>query len=391
MPDLIYLDNAATSFPKPPEVLAAMVDFARERGVNPGRAGFDLALAAGRDIEDARRELDAFFNNPAGDPDRLVFAFNATDALNTLIQGLCRPGDHVISTVTEHNSVLRPLKMLADSGIIEFDLARCDSGGYVDPQEIRGLIRPETRLVVVNHGSNVIGTVQPVAEIGALCRERDILMAIDAAQTAGVVEIDMAAMNIDVVAFTGHKSLLGPTGTGGLAVGPRADIRPTCWGGTGVKSAQRDHPDEFPWRLEAGTLNSIGIAGLREGLAHVARAGGPARILAAEMGPARMLRSALEDIPGIEVLGEWREGACLPVLSCTVAGLDPSDVGAILDVDHDIAVRTGLHCAPLIHQALGTGERGAVRFSFGPGSGEEDARRAAGAMAEIAAMGRSRI
>ncbi len=390
MSELIYLDNAATSFPKPPAVAAAMVEFARERGVNPGRSGYDLALAAGRDVADTRSELDRFFGNPAGEPERLVFAANGTDALNTLIQGVCEQGDHVVSTVLEHNSVLRPLEMLARKKVITYDLARCDSDGYVEPAEIQRLLRPATKLVIMTHGSNVLGTVQPVAEVGAACRERGIVFALDAAQTAGLVDIDMAAMNVDAVAFTGHKSLLGPTGTGGLAVGPRAEIRSTRWGGTGVRSAKRSHPEEYPWRLEAGTINSTGIAGLRAGLAHITAAGGPAAVLAAEMRLARKLREGLADIAGVEILGGWRRDFCLPVLSCTVAGLDPSDVGTLLDVDHGIAVRTGLHCSPLVHESMGTGERGAVRFSFGHANRDSDVEAAVAAMSGIAGMGRSR-
>ncbi len=390
MPDLIYLDNAATSWPKPPAVLEAMTGFARGMGVNPGRSGFDLALQAGAAIDRVRRELARFFALPGDDPDRLVFASNATDALNTALQGVCLPGDHVVSTVLEHNSVLRPLEMLARAGVITYDLAPCDGDGYVDPDEIARLIRPGTRLVAATHGSNVLGTIQPIAEIGAVCRERGVLLAVDAAQTAGQTDIDMGAMGIDLLAFTGHKSLLGPTGTGGLGVGPEVPIRSTRWGGTGVRSAERGHPEQFPYRLEAGTLNGAGIAGLGAGLGTIAERGGPAAIRDAEMLLARRLREGLEAIEGIETIGKWRRGACLPVFCCTVQGLDPADVGTLLDVDHGIGVRTGLHCAPLAHAALGAAPRGGIRFSVGAGNVEADIDAALAAMEEIATLGRRR-
>ena len=262
MSDLIYLDNAATAFPKPPQVIDAMAEFYRNFGVNPGRSGYDLAVEAGLVIDRARRNLDAFFNNPANDYNRLVFGSNASDALNMIIQGICQPGDHVISTMLEHNSVLRPLYVMEQDGIITHDLVPFDSDGFVDPDEIASRIKPSTRLVIVNHGSNVLGTVQPVAEIGRICREHEIIFALDVAQTAGIVPIDMIEMQADIVAFTGHKSLMGPTGIGGMAVGPDLPIRSTRWGGTGVKSAVRTHLDEFPYRCEVGTLNTVGIAGL---------------------------------------------------------------------------------------------------------------------------------
>lgn len=388
MSDLIYLDNAATVFPKPDSVIEAMASFYRSHGVNPGRSGYDLAIEAGMVIDQTRRLLSAFFNNPSGDHNRIVFASNASDALNLAIQGVCRPGDHVVSTRLEHNSVLRPLYVLEQMGVITHDLVAPDGQGFVDPDEIARRLKPDTRLVVVNHGSNVLGTVQPVAEIGRLCRERGIVFLIDAAQTAGIVPIDMEAMGIDLVAFTGHKSLLGPTGIGGLAVGPGVDVRGTRWGGTGVKSAVRTHLDEYPYRLEVGTLNTVGIAGLKEALVWLGRRN-LSQLRAEEMAHARVLVEGLREIPGVTVYRAGWSERHLPVVCCNVDGLEAGEAGTMLDVDHDIAVRTGLHCAPLVHEDIGTAPHGAVRFSVGPFNTREHVETAVAAMREIAA-GRAR-
>jgi len=374
---LIYLDNAATSFPKAPTVAPAMVEFLTHRAVNPERSGFDLSLEAGRMVDQVRNRLDRLFNNPAADPDRSIFTANATDALNLAIQGICRPGDHVVATVLEHNSVLRPLFMLRKAGVITFDLVACDAGGRLDPQAIESAIKPSTRLVIMTHASNVCGTVQPAAEVGALCRRRGVLFLLDSAQTAGLIPVDMAAMQTDLVAFTGHKSLLGPTGTGGLVVGPEVDIRSTRWGGTGVRSAQQDHPEKFPWRLEAGTLNTVGIAGLAAALDWI-EAGTGGSILDHERGLAGKFIGGCSQLDGVVVHGGGISGPDilgpenLPVISVTVKGRSPEEIGLFLDSDWNIAVRTGLHCAPLAHEALGTSPEGSVRFSFGPFNTDRD-------------------
>ncbi len=367
---LIYFDNASTSFPKPAAVAEAMGDFLSHRAVNPGRSGFDLSLEAGRMVDQVRGRLDRFFNNPAADPDRAVFTANATAALNLSLQGLCSPGDHVVAPVLDHNSVLRPLTMLQKAGIITFDLVPCDERGRVDPAAIAAVIGPLTRLVVMTHASNVCGAVQPIAEVGALCRDRGILFLLDAAQTAGLIPVDMTALQVDLVAFTGHKSMLGPTGTGGLIVGPDVDIPSTHSGGTGVRSASLEHPDEFPWRLEAGTLNTVGIAGLAAGMDWVA-AKGIDTILEHERGLADRFLAGIAGLKKIEVHGCGHPhptalGANhLPVISISVAGRPAEQVGLFLDTDWNIAVRTGLQCAPLAHQAMGTAPSGSVRFSFG--------------------------
>jgi len=248
-----YLDNAATTFPKPKEVLEQALEYYKNYGVNPGRSGYDLCMVAGELVHDTRKLLASFFG--ADDADQLVFSYNASDALNIIIQGLLREGDHAITTTIEHNSVIRPLNHLKSDKMIEVDYVPVGPDGRVDPDEIKRHFKGNTRLVIVNHGSNVIGTVQPVAEIGALCRERDIYFAVDVAQTAGMIKIDVGAMNIDALAFTGHKSLLGPTGIGGAWIRKEVDIRSTRFGGTGVRSAHPLHLEEFPYRLEVGTAN----------------------------------------------------------------------------------------------------------------------------------------
>ena len=391
-PQILYFDNAATSFPKPPAVAEAMREFLAEMAVNPGRSGFDLSLAAGRLVDRVRHKLDRLFNNPAQDPGRCVFALNATAALNLAIQGGCRPGDHVVATVMEHNSVLRPLHEMTRRGIISHDLAGCDARGRVSPSEVARLLRPETRLVIINHASNVCGRVQPVGEIGRLCRERGILLLLDAAQTAGVIPVDMTGMQLDMVAFTGHKGLLGPTGTGGLLVGPRVEIGSTQWGGTGVRSAELAHPQDFPYRLEAGTLNTVGLAGLEAGLDHLARRE-PGAIARHERQMAELFLEAVATLPGLHIPGLAAPGDPLPttlpddqlaVLSVVLDGLSPDKLGLFLDAEHEVAVRTGLHCAPLAHRALGTAPDGTVRFSFGPFNTPEQVELAARALRHLA-------
>jgi len=386
---MIYLDNAATSFPKPAPVAEAIGDFLAHLAVNPGRGGFDLSLEGGLLVDKVRSRLDRFFNNPAADADRAIFTANATDALNLAIQGVCRPGDHVVATVMDHNSVLRPLTMMQNAGIITFDLAPCDQNGQVDPAAVEALIGPSTRLVVMTHASNVCGAVQPAAEVGALCRKRGVLFLLDAAQTAGVIPVDMAALQADLVAFTGHKSLLGPTGTGGLIVGPDVDIRSTRWGGTGVRSAVREHLEEYPYRLEAGTLNTVGIAGLAASLEWVATQEDGA-LLEHERCLADRFLAGCSDLKKVSVhgCGSPRPMALgpdrLPVVSLTVEGRSAEEMGMFLDADWNIAVRTGLHCAPLAHEALGTTPHGSVRFSFGPFNTDQDVEEALTAMRDLA-------
>ena len=383
MSKLIYLDNGATSFPKPEEVYTYMDYFYRNFGVNPGRSGYDLCLEAAATVDGTRQMLTSLFHGT--DPNRLCFSYNSTDALNLIIFGMLRPGDHAISTTIEHNSVLRPLHHLSRESV-DVDYAPFDGAGFVDPDEIRRRFRSNTRLVIVNHASNVIGTIQPVREIGRYCREAGIPFAIDASQSAGKIPINMDEQFLDVIAFTGHKSLLGPTGIGGLYVREGIEIRHTRAGGTGVRSADRSHLDEYPFRLEYGTPNIVGIAGLNAGLKWIL-ARGLGAIYEHEMKLARMLRDGLGSIPGVIQYCQEDLANHIAVLAFNVHGLDAADVGTMLDVDHDIACRTGLHCAPLVHEQLGTAKiRGAVRFGIGPFNSEKQILTVINAVGEIASF-----
>jgi len=381
--DLVYLDNAATSFPKPDAVYTFMDQFYRRFGVNPGRSGFDLCVEAGDLLEGTRKSLATFFGGR--DPSRLVFSYNSTDALNIAIFGLLERGDHAVTTTLEHNSVLRPLHHLSDDEGVEVDYVPFDERGFVDPDDFKGRFRDNTRLVVLNHASNVIGTVQPVKEIGRLCRERGIPFLIDASQTAGKIPIDIQELNVDIVAFTGHKSLLGPTGIGGLYVEEGIEIRHTRAGGTGVRSAVRRHLDEYPWRLEYGTTNVVGVAGLSAGLLWLQEKGLD-EVHRHEMALATRLRDGLRDIEG--VIGYCQDNLTdhIAVLVFNVEGVEASNTGTMLDVEHGVACRTGLHCAPLVHEGIGTSViHGAARFGVGPFNTETDIDRALDGVREIAA------
>jgi cysteine desulfurase family protein len=383
---VIYLDNAATVFPKPKEVLEGMVDLYGRYGVNPGRSGYDLCLVGGDILQQTRERLTRFFGG--SDPDRLCFGYNASDALNLLLWGMAGPGDHVVSTVLEHNSVIRPLNHLRRDLGVEVDFVPCDGDGTVDPDEVARRFRSNTRLVVVNHGSNVIGAVQPVAEIGRRCRERGVPLVVDTAQTAGVIPIDVAAMGISALAFTGHKSLLGPSGIGGVYVSPGVEVRHSRAGGTGVRSAEPFHLDEYPYRLEYGTPNMLGVAGLMLAQDYIEQRGLDT-IYRHEMTLFARLQDGLSQISGVHLHGSRRLADRLPCLSLTVDGFDPADVGTMLDVDHGIACRTGLQCAPLIHDHMGTSPRGTVRLSLGPANEEADVDAALVAMEDIAAQRRA--
>jgi cysteine desulfurase/selenocysteine lyase len=383
MSKLIYLDNGATSFPKPTEVYDFMDQFYRKLGVNPGRSGYDLCLETGELVEGTRKELTEFFNGT--DPNRLCFSYNSTDALNLIIFGLLAEGDHAITTNLEHNSVLRPLYHLYRDKNVEVDYIPFDARGFVDPEDFPKKFKKNTRLVIVSHASNVIGTVQPVKEIGRLCRENGILFAIDASQSAGKIPIDMEAMNIDIVAFTGHKSLLGPTGIGGLYVREGIEIKHTRAGGTGVRSAVRTHLDEYPYRLEYGTLNTLGVAGLHAGLKWILEKG-MHNIHEQEMRLTAMLRDGLKDVDGVKPYCQDSLDNHISIFLFNIEGLEALNTGTILDVDYNIASRTGLHCAPLVHQQLGTDTiHGAVRFGIGPFNTDDHIAAAVQAVKDIAA------
>jgi cysteine desulfurase family protein len=390
MEDIIYLDNGATSFPKPDVVHDAVRDFYSRNGVNPGRTGCDLAINAEKMIHDTRQRLSAFFNRSlieAGqvkDPNRLVFTMNATMSLNLIINGMVGPGDHVITTMVEHNSVIRPVNHKVRDEGAEATYVVPDDEGYIDPEDVRKAIRKNTTLVVVNHGSNVTGVVQDLEAIGAVCREESVPLAVDTAQTAGVLPIDMARCNISFLSFTGHKALFGPTGTGGICVADDAEIRGTIYGGTGVRSAVPYHLEEYPYRLEAGTQNLAGIAGLAAGLDWIEEKGCE-NIYRHEMELLALLQAGLEEIPGVTLWGARNLQRRVATLSMTVENYDAADIGTILDVEYGIQTRTGLHCAPLIHEHHGTTPRGTVRFSMGPFNTKEHMEVAIRAVAEVAA------
>ncbi len=380
---IIFLDNGATSYPKPEEVHSFMSDFYRRFGVNPGRSGYDLCLEAGEMLEGTRKQMAAFFHG--SDPNRLCFTYNSTDALNLLIFGLLEPGDHAVTTTLEHNSVLRPLYHLSRDQGVAVDHVPFNAAGFVEPEAIAARFRPNTRLVVVNHASNVIGTVQPIREIGRLCRERGIRFLIDASQSAGKIPIDMEADFLDAVAFTGHKSLLGPTGIGGLYVREGVEVRQTRAGGTGVRSAQRSHLEEYPYRLEFGTPNIMGIAGLHAGVEWIRRQG-LETIHHREMALLGRLVEGLRGIDRVRIYCLDGLDGHIAVLSFNLEGLEAADVGTMLDVDHNIACRTGLHCAPMVHEQLGTDKlHGAVRFGIGPFNTEAHIDAAVAAVKDIAA------
>ena len=387
---LIYLDNASTSWPKPEGVHRFMTDFYRSTGVSPGRSGYELGMEAATLLDDLRLRLTRFFHGDEDAPERLCFGYNATDALNLIIPGLVSAGDHVVTTELEHNSVIRPINHLVRDGGAEATFVHFDGAGFVDPDDIAQAIRPNTRLVIVNHGSNVIGTIQPVAEIGRVCRERDIPFALDVSQTAGVVPIDMKAMHVDVLAFTGHKSLLGATGIGGLCVRKHLDIKQIRAGGTGVNSEYPYQLAEYPWRLEYGTINMLGVAALWAGQEWL-QADGVENIHAREMQLARRFVEGVREIPGVRLYCCDSLQNHLSTISLNVADLEAADTGLRLDVKHNIATRTGLQCAPLVHKRIGTAaRRGTVRFSIGAFNTDEEIDAAIAAMAEVAAWAASR-
>jgi len=377
---MIYLDNAATSYPKPAECLRRALDRYLQSGASPGRGGYDLAVAAEDTVTRVRGKLRSFFG--ADEASRVCFTYNSTDALNLLIQGFLKPGDHVVSSRLEHNSVLRPLHHLGRAGRITFDLVPFSAEGFIDPQHVADAIRANTKLVLVTHASNVLGTIQPVEEIGRICRGKGIALGLDVSQSAGLIPIRMKEWGVQGIAFTGHKSLLGPTGIGGLVLAPELDLEPIRFGGTGVDSASLYHSIEYPHRLEAGTLNLFGILALDECLEYLRR--NAASSYAREVSLLNGLRKGLTERPRIRLYGCERPTDHLPVLTCTVDGCRPGDVAAILDGDFGICVRAGIHCAPLVHRDLGTGAGGAVRFSPGPFTTEADIEDAVKAMHRIA-------
>lgn len=366
-----YLDNAATTFPKPESVYRAMDEFLRTSAGNPGRGTHRLALAASEVVDETRRLLARLFHAP--DPSWVIFAANTTDALNVALHGLLKSGDHVVTSSMEHNAVVRPLCALEEEGVMVTRVP-CAGDGSLDPEQVLTAMRPTTRLVALIHASNVTGTILPIETVGAFVRERGALLLVDAAQTAGVLPIDVQAMNIDLLAFPGHKGLLGAPGTGGLVVGERACLHPIRQGGTGTHSEQEQQPTELPEGFETGTLNSVGIAGLGAGVRFVLEQG-VEQINAHESAVMRRLLDGLSAIPGLTIYGPADVSRQVGVVSVRLDHWEPMDVGVALDQDYDIAVRTGLHCAPVAHRTIGTFPTGTVRLSPGYFTTFEDVDR----------------
>jgi cysteine desulfurase / selenocysteine lyase len=360
---MIYLDNGATSWPKPPSVHAEMVRFLAEDAANPGRAGHRMAIASEKKIDDVRGKLTRLFDGD--EPERMILTLNCTDALNIAIKGVVNEGDHVITSTLEHNSVSRPLQAMAETKYIQLTRLPMSDGGFVDPAGVEKAITRKTRLIALTHCSNVLSTIQPAEQIGRIAREKNLIFLLDAAQSAGIVPISIRKMNIDLLAFPGHKSLLGPTGTGGLYVGQRVDPLPWREGGTGGDSSSPTQPHLYPYWLEGGTPNTVGIAGLGAGLDYL-NEHGMDKMLAHERTLVQRLVQQIEGDDRFTILGSRDWGRRAGAVAITVQGLEPREVGAILDESFEIAVRPGLHCAPYIHQELGTFPDGAVRISPGP-------------------------
>ncbi len=376
----IYLDNAATSYPKPPCVFEHLQQTLERYGGCPGRGSYEMARATGAMVDETREALAELFNVPA--PERIVFTCNATDALNLAIKGVLSPDDHVVTTVMEHNSVLRPLNALERDGVIRVTRVPASPEGDVDPDDIRRAVTDRTRLVVLQHASNVTGTLQPIAEVGRVVRAAGRLFLVDAAQTAGACPIDVDEACIDLLAFPGHKALLGPPGTGGLYVGPRATVRPWREGGTGARSELPYQPEEFPLRLEAGSLNTWGIALLRESTRFILRYG-VAWIRRHELALTERLLAGLRANEGVTLYGPSATANRVAVVSFNVRGWSPAAVGERLHRAYQIAARTGLQCAPGAHRTIGTFPDGTVRMSPGYFTTESEIDCAIEAVGEI--------
>ncbi len=405
MKEHYYLDNAATSWPKPECVYEYMDQFYRGYGVNPGRAGHELAVEAEKMVSQTRRLLGQFFNF-GSDSNHVVFTQNASDSLNIALFGMLASGDHVISTRVEHNSVIRPLNHLERDHGVAVTRVKHDEQGYVDVQEIKKAIRPETKVIMVNHASNVLGSVQDLQSIGQIAREAGVIFVVDTCQTAGVLAIDMQDCCIDVLIFTGHKGLFGPMGIGGMLVNNDIYIRPARVGGTGVDSITPFQPDNYPHRLETGTVALPGIAGLNAaqkwfaqlGKKQLNGAGGEVshtdscraalqHIRQRELAHIKELETAFRNIGNVKVYGPHGDRPRVATLSINIKDLPADQVGTMLDADYAVCVRAGLHCAPLVHEDADTvAQNGTVRFSPGYFTDGEDVQQAIEAVRELAEM-----
>lgn len=376
---MIYLDNAATTLRKPACVLEAVVKALGTLG-NASRGAHEGTLDADRMVYGTREKIASLFH--VASPERVIFTSNATEALNTAIRGTIGTGDHVITTVLEHNSVLRPLYSLEKERGAALSFVHADRQGNVALQDFERLIRPETKAIVCTHASNLTGNVLDIQRIGEIASSHDLLLIVDASQTAGVHDIDLREFGRTVLCFTGHKSLMGPQGTGGLCIQGEVDITPLKTGGTGVQSHLKEQPKEYPTRLEAGTLNGHGIAGLSAALDFILE-NGTERIRNREMSLADLFLEEIRRIPGVRILGDPESTRRCPIVTLNLGDMDSGKVADILMQDFGIAVRAGAHCAPLMHEALGTHRQGAVRFSFGYYNTMEEVKAAAMALKHI--------
>jgi len=378
---MIYLDNAATTMHKPQTVIDAVTQAMCSLG-NAGRGATSGALDAARTIHGCRAKLARLLGCPRAD--HVCLTPNSTAALNTVINGVVRPGDRVVTTVLEHNSVLRPLNRLAAEQGVTVEHAGCDANGVLDYDELERLVTPGTRAVVVTHASNVTGNAVDIARVAAMAHAAGALVIVDASQSAGTAHIDMRAMGLDVVCFTGHKGLMGPQGTGGLAVAEGIDVAPWAMGGTGVHSFDALQPREWPTRLEAGTLNGHGIAGLSAGLDFIEAQGGVEAIASHERALADRFLAGVREIPGIKLYGAFDLPTRSAIVSLNVGDIDSAEISDALMQGWGIATRPGAHCAPLMHRALGTERQGVVRFSFGYFNTDEEVDAAIEALRDLA-------
>lgn len=366
----IYFDNAATSWPKPEQVMSRMIDFNNNIGSNPGRSGHHLSVDAGRVLYEARENAARLFG--IDDPLRIALTSNITHSLNIVLKGYLKAGEHVITSSMEHNSVMRPLRVLEQKGV-ELTVVGCDQSGRIDPDDIKKAIKSNTKMLVLTHASNVTGTLMPVADAGRIAADNGILLCVDSAQTAGVIDVDVKKQNIDILCFTGHKGLMGPMGTGGfyLREGLEELFVPLMSGGTGSMSEFEMQPDFMPDKYEAGTPNAMGFAGLASGISFILDAG-IGVIRKKEESLARYFISSLSERKGVKIYGPDSIADMTSVVSFNIEGVTPSEAAYIFDEEYGILSRPGLHCAPSAHRTIGTFPEGTIRFSFGYFNTEEE-------------------
>lgn len=376
---MIYMDNAATTMQKPKEVIEAVSAAMCSMG-NAGRGAHGAALDASRTIFSTRDRLAKFFN--ADGPKQVAFTNNSTESLNTALKGILEPGDHVITTMLEHNSVLRPLYELQEKGV-ELSFVKSNKTGVPDYEEFESLIRDNTKVIVCTHGSNLTGNVVDIKKVGEIAKKHNLLFVVDASQTAGVFPIDVKEMQIDILCFTGHKGLLGPQGTGGMCVREGLVVRPLKSGGSGVQTYSKNHPVEMPTALEAGTLNGHGLAGLDAALEYLEKEGID-NIRGREQELMWRFYEGVKDIPNVKVYGDFSSKNRCAIVTLNIGDYDSSEVSDELLMTYNISTRPGAHCAPLMHEALGTVEQGAVRFSFSHYNTDEEIEIAINAIRELA-------